>query len=268
MRFLLRGRRIIWWGWRVMPVAPRIVSDVSYVMRINHEIPFAWQAQYLVRLEVDACCSAHCTWPFICDADQSWHSFCVAGAVFGEVGGRFLSLRALKMTFHMWCASIMRFILRGRRSIWWGCRVIPLAPRIVNDLSCFLAPRACRCGLCGIYKVIRRILTWTGSSPFADSWCRMGHKFIKSCKGQGVVTGWLPSNHHSLALVGFQLRSFADWAWLPDDAEGSNLQHHLVVWLNRRLFLQVQLLASACRCVLRKKAARKRISDRWLFFFL
>ena len=38
----------------------RIVNDVSYVMRINHEIHFAWQAQYLVRLEVDACCSTHC----------------------------------------------------------------------------------------------------------------------------------------------------------------------------------------------------------------
>ena len=38
MRFILRGRRSIWSGWRVMLVAPRIVSDVSYVMRINHEI--------------------------------------------------------------------------------------------------------------------------------------------------------------------------------------------------------------------------------------
>ena len=36
----------------VMPVAPRIVNDVSYVMRINHEIHFAWQAQYLVKLDV------------------------------------------------------------------------------------------------------------------------------------------------------------------------------------------------------------------------
>ena len=27
-----------------MPVAPRIVNDVSYVMRINHEIHFAWQS--------------------------------------------------------------------------------------------------------------------------------------------------------------------------------------------------------------------------------
>ena len=32
-------------------VAPRIVNDVSYVMRINHEIHFAWQAQYLVKLK-------------------------------------------------------------------------------------------------------------------------------------------------------------------------------------------------------------------------
>ena len=37
-----------------MPVAPRIVNDVSYVMRINQDTPLAWQAQYLVRLEVDA----------------------------------------------------------------------------------------------------------------------------------------------------------------------------------------------------------------------
>ena len=43
-----------------MPVAPRIVNDVSYVTRINHESHFAWQAQYLVRLAGDACSSAHC----------------------------------------------------------------------------------------------------------------------------------------------------------------------------------------------------------------
>ena len=46
-------------------VAPRIVNDVSYVMRINHEIHFAWQAQYLVKLEDDSCCSAHCKGRFI-----------------------------------------------------------------------------------------------------------------------------------------------------------------------------------------------------------
>ena len=32
-------------------LAPRIVNDVSYATRINHEIHFAWQAQYLVKLE-------------------------------------------------------------------------------------------------------------------------------------------------------------------------------------------------------------------------
>ena len=52
-------------------VAPRIVNDVSYVMRINHEIHFAWQAQYLVKLEDDSCCPAHCKLRFKCDADQS-----------------------------------------------------------------------------------------------------------------------------------------------------------------------------------------------------
>ena len=41
-------------------LAPRIVNDVSYVMRINHEIHFAWQALYLVRLEADFACAAHC----------------------------------------------------------------------------------------------------------------------------------------------------------------------------------------------------------------
>ena len=43
----------------MLTVAPRIVNDVSYVMRINHVIHFAWQAQYLVRLEGVDCCSAH-----------------------------------------------------------------------------------------------------------------------------------------------------------------------------------------------------------------
>ena len=71
----------------MIPVAPRIVNDVSCETRINHEIHFAWQAQYLVKLDCDSCCSAHCKRRFICDADQSSQSFCVAGAVFGEVGG-------------------------------------------------------------------------------------------------------------------------------------------------------------------------------------
>ena len=60
MRFILRGRRNIWGSWRVMSVALRIVNDVSYAIRINHEIHFAWQAQYLVKLEAAFCCSAQC----------------------------------------------------------------------------------------------------------------------------------------------------------------------------------------------------------------
>ena len=81
------GRRSIWWGWRETLLAPRIGNDVSYVTQIIDDIHFALQAQYLVRLEGDFACSTHWKWRCICDADHWWHSFCVAGAVFGEVGG-------------------------------------------------------------------------------------------------------------------------------------------------------------------------------------
>ena len=74
--------------WDSFCVAGAVFAEVgAYVTRINHEMHFAWQAQYLVRFEVDFACSAHSKWRFICDADQSWDSFCVAGAEFGEVGG-------------------------------------------------------------------------------------------------------------------------------------------------------------------------------------
>ena len=68
------------------PDAPRTVNDVSYVTRIKHVSHSVWQAQYLVRLDGDTCCSARCKWRFICDDDQACESFCVAGAVFREVG--------------------------------------------------------------------------------------------------------------------------------------------------------------------------------------
>ena len=42
------------------PVALRIVNEVSYVMMIKQASHFAWQAQYLVRLDRDTCCSAQC----------------------------------------------------------------------------------------------------------------------------------------------------------------------------------------------------------------
>ena len=37
-------------------VAARIVNNVSFVSRINHEIHFSWQAQYLVK------CKCHFSW--------------------------------------------------------------------------------------------------------------------------------------------------------------------------------------------------------------
>ena len=69
------------------PVAPRLVLDVPYVTLMNHEIHFLWQAQLLVKLEDDSCCSAHCNGRFTCEKDQSSKSFFVAGTVLGEVGG-------------------------------------------------------------------------------------------------------------------------------------------------------------------------------------
>ena len=62
-----------------MPVAPRIVNDVSYVSRINHESHFSWHAQ---SLEILQC---HFSW-------QAQHlvifaiSLFVAGAAFGDAG--------------------------------------------------------------------------------------------------------------------------------------------------------------------------------------
>ena len=112
-----RGRRSIWWGWRVTLLAPRIVNDVSYVTRINHEIHFAWQAQYLVKLWCEVCCSAHCKWRFICDADQSWDSFCVAGAVFGEVG----------VLLFVAAAALGEILIDSRNA---KCRIFPYKMRL------------------------------------------------------------------------------------------------------------------------------------------
>ena len=43
-----------------MRVALRIVNHFSSVSTITDETHFAWQAQYLVRCDADACGSAHC----------------------------------------------------------------------------------------------------------------------------------------------------------------------------------------------------------------
>ena len=44
-----------------MPVALRIVNDVSYVTQINHESHFAWQAQHLVILAAHCKCISYVT---------------------------------------------------------------------------------------------------------------------------------------------------------------------------------------------------------------
>ena len=85
---------------------PRISSDYGRIVFLLAEalqgfsaqtltFKISWQAQYLVRLEGDLTGSAHWKWRFICDADHWWHWFCVAGAVFGEVGGSFCVAGAL-----------------------------------------------------------------------------------------------------------------------------------------------------------------------------
>ena len=76
---------------RISSDYPRIVFLLAEALQgVSAEIlsfKISWQAQYLVRLEGDFACSMHWKWRCICDADHWWHSFCVAGAVFGEVGG-------------------------------------------------------------------------------------------------------------------------------------------------------------------------------------
>ena len=117
---------------RIVFLLAEALQDVSAEI-LSFKI--SWQAQYLVRLEGDLTGSAHWKWRFICDADHRRHSFCVAGAVFGEVGGWLYLLHRLEMTFHMWRRSSTTFILCGRGSIWWGWRVTLLAPQIGNDVS-------------------------------------------------------------------------------------------------------------------------------------
>ena len=56
--------------------------------RISHEIHFAWQAQYLVKLEGGPCCYTRIAKDasHVRRINHETDSFCAAGAVFGEVG--------------------------------------------------------------------------------------------------------------------------------------------------------------------------------------
>ena len=45
---------------RIVPALEMTLQLFSANFSLILECNFAWQAQYLVRLEGDACCSAHC----------------------------------------------------------------------------------------------------------------------------------------------------------------------------------------------------------------
>ena len=62
----------------MIPVAPHIVNDVSYVTRINHESHFTWQAHWRVSPVAPRIAN---------DVSYMRESFYVAGAIFGDVGG-------------------------------------------------------------------------------------------------------------------------------------------------------------------------------------
>ncbi len=80
---------------RIILASSAHVNDASTVFSkflSDFGMSFSWQAQYLLMLEGASCCSPHCKWRFICEDDQSWESFFVAGATFGDVGGWVLLL--------------------------------------------------------------------------------------------------------------------------------------------------------------------------------
>ena len=78
----------------MIPVAPRIVNDVSCETRITHEIHFAWQALYLVKVE------CHFSW-------QAQHF-----VKFWEMAG------ALNVVFfHTKCVSKMRRVRSPKRRV-------------------------------------------------------------------------------------------------------------------------------------------------------
>ena len=119
MTFILRGRRSIWWGSRLILLAARIGNDDSYVTQIIDDIHLVWQAQYLVKLEGDLTGCAHWKWRFICDAEHWWHWFCVAGAVFGEVGGSFCVAGVVFAEVGVWLfvtGAVLRDILGDSRN--------------------------------------------------------------------------------------------------------------------------------------------------------
>ena len=165
MTFILRGRRTIWWSWRVTLVAPRIENDVSYVKQITDEIHFVWQAQYLVKLEGDFSWQPQhfvTFWEIAgarnvviyntkssprSDREGPRSGGCEMTISWSDHGRIILGLssdygRIIFVSSFYWPKHFREFLLkswassfRGRRSIWCGWRVALLAPQNGNDVS-------------------------------------------------------------------------------------------------------------------------------------
>ena len=114
MRIILRGRCSIWWCLRLTHVTPRIVNNVSSMIRINHESDFAWQVQHLVKFK------CHFSWQV-----QHLVKFGrIAGArnvVFFIVAPRIVNDVSYETRISIWWC--WRVTFRGRRSIRWSSSV-------------------------------------------------------------------------------------------------------------------------------------------------
>ena len=72
-------------GWRLLLTAWHMMYRLS---------PGSWQAQYLVMLEGDTCCSPHWKWRFICDQDRGKHSIWWVWDCFGSIKSETGNLKA------------------------------------------------------------------------------------------------------------------------------------------------------------------------------
>ena len=104
---ILRGRGAIWWGWRVVLVAPHILNDASNVSGINHESHFSWQARAIrwscsVIFHGKRNVRRSCSVTFRGRRSIWWSyavSLAVTGALFGNVGAWLLVAGAVLADF-------------------------------------------------------------------------------------------------------------------------------------------------------------------------
>ena len=111
-----RCRRITWWVWRVSLLVPYIVTDVLYMMRVNYDIYFAWQAQYLmVKLEGDSCFSAYSKWKLTCFLKINGRKMRCPIEMVLLLGGAFLHFRGQSIC---WCFLCRKFHASHSRRVY------------------------------------------------------------------------------------------------------------------------------------------------------